>query len=242
MEGLLLEERLDRLVADANACQRGDEPRQCSQRPYIRGESFSARKFAETETLRFEPLPCWTHLTPEQYRAKIADLIAEIEAEAAAQREQAGCQPLGVKAILRQKPTDQPVKTKISPAPLFHAFSRKVRKELYEAYGWFVAAFREAADKLKAGDRNARFPVGSFPPHLAVRQRSATPRSHSRARVSRAGRHQPSKRPSAYACLVGQSCAHNTSSPLQILTSRGKIRVRSSFGVSREDCPSASEG
>ena len=58
------------------------------------------------------------------------------------------------------------VKTKKSAAPLFHAFRRKVRKELYEAYGWFVAAFREAADKLEAGDRTARFPTGSFPPHL----------------------------------------------------------------------------
>ena len=108
----------------------------------------------------------WAHLMAEQYRTKIAELIAEIEAEAAAEREQTGSQPLGVKAILRQKPTDQPVKTKTSPAPLFHAFSRKVRKELYEAYGCFVAAFREAADKLKDGDRNARFPTGSFPPHL----------------------------------------------------------------------------
>ena len=131
-----------------------------------RGKSFHVRDFAQTETLRFEPLPCWAHLTPEQYRAKIAELIAEIEAEAAADRAQTGCPALGVKAILRQKPTDQPVKTKASPAPLFHAFSRKVRKELYEAYGWFVAAFREAADKLKDGDRTARFPTGSFPPHL----------------------------------------------------------------------------
>ena len=131
-----------------------------------RGKSFHVRDFAQTETLRFEPLPCWAHLTPEQYRAKIAELIAEIEAEAAAEREQTGCPPLGAKAILRQKPTDQPVKTKTSPAPLFHAFSRKVRKELYEGYGWFVAAFQEAADKLKDGDRTAQFPTGSFPPHL----------------------------------------------------------------------------
>jgi hypothetical protein len=29
-----------------------------------------------------------------------------------------------------------------------------------------VAAFREAADKLRAGDRNAAFPIGSFPPRL----------------------------------------------------------------------------
>jgi hypothetical protein len=37
---------------------------------------------------------------------------------------------------------------------------------MWEAYGWFVAAFREAAEKLKAGDRNAAFPPGSFPPAM----------------------------------------------------------------------------
>ena len=47
-----------------------------------------------------------------------------------------------------------------------HAFSQKVRQELYEAYAFFVSAFRLAADKLKAGDRTASFPTGSFPPHL----------------------------------------------------------------------------
>jgi hypothetical protein len=35
---------------------------------------------------------------------------------------------------------------------------RKIRKELWEAYDWFVAAYREAADKLRKGDRNAAFP------------------------------------------------------------------------------------
>ena len=33
-------------------------------------------------------------------------------------------------------------------------------------YGLFVAANREAAEQLKAGDRSARFSEGSFPPGL----------------------------------------------------------------------------
>jgi hypothetical protein len=33
-------------------------------------------------------------------------------------------------------------------------------------YGLFLAAFRDAAELLKPGDRLARFPVGSFPPGL----------------------------------------------------------------------------
>jgi hypothetical protein len=53
-----------------------------------------------------------------------------------------------------------------SPAPFVHAATRKIRKELGQAYGWFLAAYREAADRLRNGDRNAAFPPGSFPPHL----------------------------------------------------------------------------
>ena len=60
----------------------------------------------------------------------------------------------------------QPVKTKRSFAPRMHAFSREVRKAMVEAYAWFVAAFRKAAEKLRGGDRMARFPEGSFPPGL----------------------------------------------------------------------------
>jgi hypothetical protein len=43
---------------------------------------------------------------------------------------------------------------------------KKVRKALWAAYGTFFAAFREAAERWRAGDREAAFPVGSFPPGL----------------------------------------------------------------------------
>jgi hypothetical protein len=51
-------------------------------------------------------------------------------------------------------------------APLYHAATRAVRKAFWEAYATFVAAFREAADRWREGDRSARFPIGSFPPGL----------------------------------------------------------------------------
>ncbi|MFY9820716.1 MAG: hypothetical protein WAM82_05000 [Thermoanaerobaculia bacterium] len=50
-----------------------------------------------------------------------------------------------------------------------HSFMQRhheIRRELYEAYRWFVAAYRTAAEKLGAGDPTARFPAGSFPPAL----------------------------------------------------------------------------
>jgi hypothetical protein len=80
--------------------------------------------------------------------------------------ETAGTYSSGAAAILCQHPHGRPRDSKRSPAPLFHTVSARVRRELWVAYRLFVAAFREAAEKLRAGNRNADFPVGSFPPAL----------------------------------------------------------------------------
>lgn len=131
-----------------------------------RGEKFDPMRYATRETLVLSPLPCWKHLPEEQRRKLVADLIAEIELEAAAHRQRTGSQVMGASAVQGQHPFDHPKRSKSSPAPLFHAASKGVRLELYAMYGWFVATFREAAEKLRAGDRMARFPAGSFPPAL----------------------------------------------------------------------------
>jgi len=118
------------------------------------------------EVLALDPLPCWRHLSPEQYQARIAGLVEHITLQAGVQRKKTGIQPLGPDAILAQHPFGQPQKTKRSFAPRCHAFRKEIRKAMYEAYAGFVAAFREAAEKLRGGDRMARFPEGSFPPGL----------------------------------------------------------------------------
>ena len=41
--------------------------------------------------------------------------------------------------------------------------TKAARKARWEAYASFVAAFRDASEKLKQGDRAARFPVGWKP-------------------------------------------------------------------------------
>ena len=63
-------------------------------------------------------------------------------------------------------PHHRPKKIKKSPAPRFHAFRGKVRRQLEEAYGEFVALYREAADRLRGGDREVEFPEDCFPPRL----------------------------------------------------------------------------
>jgi hypothetical protein len=131
-----------------------------------RGETYGRLTYATEETFVLSPLPCWAHLSPEQYRERVAALVAEIEAEAEAIRREKGIPVLGVRAILQQNPHTEPNRTKRSPAPRFHAASKAVRNGLREMYGLFLAAFRDAAEQLKAGDRSARFPLGSFPPGL----------------------------------------------------------------------------
>ena len=131
-----------------------------------RGEKFDRRKYATQEILVLSPLPCWKHLSEEVRRQLVVEMIADIEAEAALRRQRSGSQVLGASAVRGQHPFDRPARPKRSPAPLFHAASKLVRQELWAAYAWFVAAFREASAKLRAGNRLARFPAGSFPPPL----------------------------------------------------------------------------
>jgi hypothetical protein len=96
----------------------------------------------------------------------VAAIVSEIESEAATELAKSSREPLGVAAILRQHPHTRPSRTKKSPAPFYHAATKAVRKAFWHAYAAFVSAFREAADRWREGDRNARFPVGSFPPGL----------------------------------------------------------------------------
>ena len=100
------------------------------------------------------------------YRDLVAGLVQEIDADAAAERKCTGRQPLGAAAILRQHPHTWPNRSKKSPAPRFHAATKAAREVLRTAYGLFLSSFREAAERLKAGDRAARFPNGCFPPGL----------------------------------------------------------------------------
>ncbi len=131
-----------------------------------RGESFDRLKYAAAEKLELSPLPCWSHLSPEDYRGRVAELVGELEAVAVSDLQARGLAPLGLTGVLRQDPHGRPHWTKRTPAPLFHAATRAVRQAFRRVYMDFVAAFRSAAKALRLGDRMARFPVGAFPPGL----------------------------------------------------------------------------
>ncbi len=125
-----------------------------------KGAAFERLTYATPYTVQLEPLPCWAHLSVEEYRKRVGELVSDIESEATLRGQPAK----GPEAILAQETHHVPENLKKSPAPLFHAASRKIRRELYEAYRHFVAAFRDAAGRLRAGERDVVFPSGSFPP------------------------------------------------------------------------------
>ena len=73
---------------------------------------------------------------------------------------------MGAAEVLKRHPHQRPNRVKWSPAPLIHAASKKVRWEFFNAYQAVFAAYYEAAEKFREGQRNVSFPEGCFPPRL----------------------------------------------------------------------------
>lgn len=76
--------------------------------------------------------------------------------------------PLGRAAVLTRILSASPPGSKNRPRRFrfAHAVGKAVRRELWEAYSWVMAAYRKVADRLRTGDREAAFPLGCFPPVL----------------------------------------------------------------------------
>ena len=123
----------------------------------MRGEKLSREDIESIETVSLSPLPCWAHLDQANYRKQVFELVEAIERTGGKNNPN---------LALPQSPHQRPVHSKRSPAPYFHCASRCVRRELFEAYCWFVAAYREATERLARGDPSPGFPRGSFPPSL----------------------------------------------------------------------------
>ena len=72
-----------------------------------RGEDFDRYKYATRETLTLDPLPCWRHLSPERRQKRAAELVAKIDADAAARRAVTGITPPGPDFVRNQRPHDR---------------------------------------------------------------------------------------------------------------------------------------
>ncbi|MCZ7652403.1 MAG: transposase [Thermoanaerobaculia bacterium] len=129
-----------------------------------KGIEFGSRDFSAVETVVLTPLPAWAHLEPETQRVRLRELLDLARAEADAMQRETGREPLGREVVVRQDPHGSPLRSKKSPAPLVHAASREVRRAYREAFRLFTAAYRRAAEGLRAGFATVVFPEGCFPP------------------------------------------------------------------------------
>lgn len=131
-----------------------------------RGESFNRFEYSTRETLKLEPLPCWTGRDQATLVREITALVKAICLEA----EVANLNPrrLGsrLQRVLRRNPQTRPEKLKRTPAPRFHCASKRARDKLHHAYHCFVQAHREGAESVSRGSPSSLFPPGSFPSPL----------------------------------------------------------------------------
>lgn len=134
-----------------------------------RGEDVAPADVSSEMTLELSPLPCWSSVTPAEYRRRVQTLVAEIEHQGAATRVRERITPLGVRTVLKQRPHHRPEALERRPAPRFHAFSETARRQLETGYRAFLIAYREAADRLKRGQPDVVFPESCFPPRPPAR-------------------------------------------------------------------------
>ena len=130
------------------------------------GDSVREEDHVEIYELKLEPLPAWAHLSPAEYRERVAGLVKKIEEETAERHRRNGTRPLGARKVKARSPFTRPKNLALSPRPLVHAASKRCREEFRAEYRAFNAAYREAATRLLEGDLTVEFPIGSFPPAL----------------------------------------------------------------------------
>ena len=127
------------------------------------GDILDSTEFSTEYQVQLAPLPCWSHLSPEERRTRVGQLVHEIESDAA-ERLRDGATVLGREAILAQEPTQRPRELKRSPGPRCHATRTAVRNWYRKLLEYFIAAYRDASKAFRAGEHDVQFPEGCFRP------------------------------------------------------------------------------
>jgi hypothetical protein len=122
--------------------------------------------FSEEEEVHLSKLPAFSESSLEHYRDIVQDVVRGIEMDTLKMHRANGTKPAGAKWVMDQKPHRTPRVLKKSPARKFLAACRHMIHELRRAYCVFLAQYRDASSRLKAGDRFVEFPPGSFPPRM----------------------------------------------------------------------------
>ena len=156
---------VESLVGDAPL--RGEwVDRTAFRRARERGESVTEADFTEILEVSLSPVPSLAHLSMSQYRDEMRGLVRQIEQETQAMHRLQGTRPLGVEKLRRMEEPGPRASEERRPRPWFHAVDPAVRQGMRTALIYIAAAYRDAAGRLRGGDRSARFPVHTFPPGL----------------------------------------------------------------------------
>ncbi len=140
--------------------------RTAQYRAWERNEPNPDERFTSSHWLELSPIPCWEHLPPHQYQARVRALVRDIE------RTMEGVQVLGKEAICAQDPHAAPTsRPRRTPAPRFRAVEPQVRRALEWSYRLFLIAYRQASEALREG-RPAQFPDGCFAPGRCMPMRT----------------------------------------------------------------------
>jgi Transposase IS200 like len=135
-------------------------------REYRAGNSWPRQVFAEQEEVRLSVLPSLIQLESEEFGRTVRFIVEQIERDAHEMHKANGTRPAGPKWVMRQRPHRVPKAMKRSRAKKFLSAFRENIVALRLAYRQFVVAYREAANRLRSGDRLVEFPPGCFPPRL----------------------------------------------------------------------------
>jgi len=135
--------------------------RTAQYRARVRGER---KLFPSVETIRLSPLPCLAGLSTAEQREFAVNAVHRIEQETRELHEEKGSRPLGARAIEQRDPHNAPEDFHSSPAPLFHVATREQYWKMRVTREMTIAAYRQAAELLRQGHTDVRFPYGSFPP------------------------------------------------------------------------------
>ena len=115
-------------------------------------------------TLRTEPLPAFADLSAEEYRALIAQAVADKEAELDQKRRQEGRSVLRRREVLRQSPFDRPQnhapRRKLNPRVACR--DKWARIETLSRLKAFETSYRKAWQRWRQGEHEVLFPYGTY--------------------------------------------------------------------------------
>jgi putative transposase len=142
-----------------------------------RGQEVNVEDFFQTFEVPINAPPMWADLKRHDIAKRIREIVRAGEAEYRAKR--GGKRALGVRTLMRQRPTDRPQEPSFRPRIRVFSFDPERRKELLDGYRIFAGAYREIyGTYLNAARKGARptveWPIWSHPPS------SWTPREFAR--------------------------------------------------------------